>query len=135
MGGAGGGALRIPPFNDPSRLLLLVARASLVEGRVRCRNSRRASRRRGTRSPNPHRAANLLPTHHHRLFPDVLLTSPLKTADLCAAASEQSGQKVQLANLLCPGNYAVSGDMAAVKKVMEIAKPEFKARMAVQVGG
>mmetsp|Transcript_107308 Transcript_107308/g.311776 ORF Transcript_107308/g.311776 Transcript_107308/m.311776 type:complete len:215 (+) Transcript_107308:824-1468(+) len=56
-----------------------------------------------------------------------------KTAELCAAASEQSGKKVQLANLLCKGNYAVSGDIDAVKKVMEIAKPEFKARMAVQL--
>merc|ERR1711865_770368 len=43
------------------------------------------------------------------------------------------GKKVQLANLLCKGNYAVSGDIDAVKKVMEIAKPEFKARMAVQL--
>ena len=32
-------------------------------------------------------------------------------------ASERSGKKVQLANLLFKGNYAVSGDIDAVKKV------------------
>merc|ERR1712194_515076 len=53
--------------------------------------------------------------------------------ELCAAASEQSGEKVQLANLLCNGNYAVSGHMDAIDKVCEIAKPEFKARMAIKL--
>jgi len=56
-----------------------------------------------------------------------------KTAELCAAASEQSGKKVQMANLLCKGNYAVSGDLGACEKLMEIAKPEFKARMTVKL--
>jgi [acyl-carrier-protein] S-malonyltransferase len=51
--------------------------------------------------------------------------------ELCKAASEQSGGKVQLANLLCNGNYAVSGGLDACKKVTEIAKPDFKARMTV----
>jgi len=55
------------------------------------------------------------------------------TAELCAKASEESGAKIQLANLLCKGNYAVSGDMTACEKVMEIAKPDFKARMTVKL--
>jgi len=56
-----------------------------------------------------------------------------KVADLCAAASEASGEKIQIANFLCSGNYACSGAMTAVEKVMEIAKPDFKARMAVKL--
>merc|ERR1719258_721693 len=38
-----------------------------------------------------------------------------------------------IANFLCNGNYACSGSMAAVDKVAELAKPEFKARMAVKL--
>jgi [acyl-carrier-protein] S-malonyltransferase len=56
-----------------------------------------------------------------------------KVAELCAAASEATGETVNIANFLCPGNYAVSGSQAAVDKVCEIAKPEFKARMAVKL--
>ena len=56
-----------------------------------------------------------------------------KVDELCAAASEQSGEPVQIANYLCNGNYAVSGSEAAVDKVAEIAKPEFKARMVVKL--
>jgi len=56
-----------------------------------------------------------------------------KVGDLCAAASEASGQQIGIANYLCPGNYACSGSMDAVEKVMELAKPEFKARMAVNL--
>merc|ERR1712086_125367 len=52
---------------------------------------------------------------------------------LCAAASEASGESVQIANYLCPGNYAVSGAMGAIDKVAEIAKPDFKARMTVKL--
>jgi len=52
-------------------------------------------------------------------------------AALCAAAAEATGEKVQIANFLCNGNYACSGSKVAVAKVVEIAKPEFKARMAV----
>merc|ERR1711990_1119151 len=40
---------------------------------------------------------------------------------------------ISIANYLCNGNYACSGAMPAVEKVMEIAKPEFKARMAVKL--
>jgi len=56
-----------------------------------------------------------------------------KVEELCEAASAKSGKKVQLANLLCSGNYAVSGDMAACDTVCEIAKPEFKARMTIKL--
>ena len=40
---------------------------------------------------------------------------------------------MQIANYLCNGNYAVSGSVAAIDKVAEIAKPEFKARMVVKL--
>jgi len=56
-----------------------------------------------------------------------------KVSDLCAAAAEASGQPIAIANYLCPGNYACSGAAEAVDKVMELAKPEFKARMAVKL--
>merc|ERR1712217_195860 len=52
---------------------------------------------------------------------------------LCEAAAEASGEPVSIAIFLCPGNYACSGSIAAVDKVMELAKPEFKARMAVKL--
>ncbi|KAG8465138.1 hypothetical protein KFE25_012501 [Diacronema lutheri] len=52
---------------------------------------------------------------------------------LCEKASELSGAKVQLANLLCNGNYAVSGALDACTKVTEIAKPDFGARMTVRL--
>nr|AQS99264.1 Acyl carrier protein s-malonyltransacylase [Gambierdiscus excentricus] len=54
-----------------------------------------------------------------------------KTEELCKKASEDSGKTVQIANFLCKGNYTVSGDKEACEKLVEIAKPEFKARMAV----
>jgi [acyl-carrier-protein] S-malonyltransferase len=53
------------------------------------------------------------------------------TEKLCSKASELSGKQVQIANYLCNGNYTVSGDKAACAKLVEIAKPEFKAKMAV----
>merc|ERR1711934_900522 len=53
------------------------------------------------------------------------------TEELCKAASEKSGEKVQIANFLGKGNYAVSGSLKACAVVNEIAKPEYKARMAV----
>jgi [acyl-carrier-protein] S-malonyltransferase len=56
-----------------------------------------------------------------------------KVAELCAMASEKSGESIQLANFLCNGNYAVSGGSAACAAVMELAKPEFKARMTVKL--
>merc|ERR1719163_1167616 len=56
-----------------------------------------------------------------------------KVTELCKAASEQSGSQIQIANYLCNGNYACSGSMDAVEKVMEMAKPDFSARMAVKL--
>lgn len=53
--------------------------------------------------------------------------------ELCAAASEKAGEKVQIANLLCNGNYAVSGHTKACDVVMDIAKPDYKARMTVKL--
>lgn len=56
-----------------------------------------------------------------------------KVASICDAANKRVGDStgVQLANLLCPGNYVVSGSKEACAIVAEIAKPEFKARMTV----
>lgn len=56
-----------------------------------------------------------------------------KVKELCEAASEQSGEQIQIANYLCNGNYAVSGSQKACDKVAEIAKPDFKARMTVKL--
>ena len=46
-------------------------------------------------------------------------------------ASLGESSRIQIANYLCKGNYTVSGDKEACAKLVEIAKPEFKARMAV----
>lgn len=54
-----------------------------------------------------------------------------KVEELCEEASKMSGKKVQIANYLCKGNYTVSGDKEACATLVEIAKPKFKARMAV----
>jgi len=54
-------------------------------------------------------------------------------AEICKAASERSGETIQIANFLCNGNYAVSGSTKACDVVTEIAKPEFKARMTVKL--
>jgi len=54
-------------------------------------------------------------------------------AEICAAAAERSGEKIQIANYLCNGNYAVSGGSKACDVLAEIAKPEFKARMTVKL--
>lgn len=56
-----------------------------------------------------------------------------KVKELCSVASEKSGQKIQIANYLCSGNYAVSGASSACDVVAEIAKPDFKARMTVKL--
>ena len=57
----------------------------------------------------------------------------VKVGELCAVASEKSGEKIQIANFLCNGNYAVSGSLKACDTVAEIAKPDFKARMTVKL--
>jgi len=57
-----------------------------------------------------------------------------KTTALCERATAEAGEgKIAIANYLCNGNYACSGSLPAVEKVKELAKPEFKARMAVQL--
>ena len=56
-----------------------------------------------------------------------------KVGELCDMASEKSGEKIQIANYLCNGNYAVSGATVACDAVAELAKPEFKARMTVKL--
>merc|ERR1719384_264561 len=56
-----------------------------------------------------------------------------KVGELCEAASEKSGKKIEIANYLCKGNYAVSGSSKACDVVAEIAKPEYKARMTVKL--
>jgi len=56
-----------------------------------------------------------------------------KVGELCAAASKNTGTEIAIANYLCNGNYACSGAMEGVEEVMKIAKPEFKARMAVKL--
>ncbi|KAK1271430.1 hypothetical protein QJS04_geneDACA005973 [Acorus gramineus] len=52
---------------------------------------------------------------------------------LCDAANEEvdENEKVQIANFLCPGNYAVSGGVKGVEAVEAKAK-SFKARMTVE---
>ncbi|XP_031498895.1 uncharacterized protein LOC116263341 [Nymphaea colorata] len=53
---------------------------------------------------------------------------------LCDAANEEvdAENKVQIANFLCPGNYAVSGGLKGVEAVEAKAK-SFKARMTVRL--
>ncbi|KAJ6827935.1 uncharacterized protein M6B38_364195 [Iris pallida] len=53
---------------------------------------------------------------------------------LCDAANEEvdENEKVQIANFLCPGNYAVSGGVKGVEAVEAKAK-SFKARMTVRL--
>merc|ERR1719438_537323 len=63
----------------------------------------------------------------------VIGLSKEKVAEVCKAASETTGEKIQIANYLCNGNYAVSGSLKACENVNEIAKPEFKARMTVKL--
>ncbi|KAG7357164.1 malonyl CoA-acyl carrier protein transacylase [Nitzschia inconspicua] len=53
--------------------------------------------------------------------------------ELCGAASKKSGAQVQIANYLCKGNYAVSGESSACDAVAELAKPDFGARMTVKL--
>ncbi|KAK1398675.1 [Acyl-carrier-protein] S-malonyltransferase [Heracleum sosnowskyi] len=53
---------------------------------------------------------------------------------LCDAANEEvdEAEKVQIANFLCPGNYAVSGGIKGVE-VLEAKAKSFKARMTVRL--
>ncbi|KAM6578345.1 hypothetical protein CsatB_030182 [Cannabis sativa] len=57
-----------------------------------------------------------------------------KVQQLCDAANQEvdDKDKVQIANYLCPGNYAVSGGLKGVEAVEAKAK-SFKARMTVRL--
>lgn len=57
-----------------------------------------------------------------------------KVQKLCDAANEEvdESDKVQIANFLCPGNYAVSGGVKGIEAVEAKAK-SFKARMTVRL--
>ncbi|GJN31190.1 hypothetical protein PR202_gb19555 [Eleusine coracana subsp. coracana] len=57
-----------------------------------------------------------------------------KVQQLCDAANEEVDEKerVQIANFLCPGNYAVSGGVKGIEAVEAKAK-SFKARMTVRL--
>ncbi|XP_065847802.1 uncharacterized protein [Euphorbia lathyris] len=57
-----------------------------------------------------------------------------KVQQLCDAANEEVDEvdRVQIANYLCPGNYAVSGGLKGIEAVQAKAK-SFKARMAVRL--
>ncbi|KAK6927146.1 Acyl transferase [Dillenia turbinata] len=57
-----------------------------------------------------------------------------KVQQLCDAANEEvdEGNKVQIANFLCTGNYAVSGGLKGIEAVEAKAK-SFKARMTVRL--
>jgi len=60
----------------------------------------------------------------------VLGLPPEKVEELCAKA--RSAGRVQIANLLCPSNIAVSGDKAAIEEVEKLA-PEFGAMKAIRL--
>ena len=64
------------------------------------------------------------------LTPPPPAPSPAQVAELCEAANTQvpEAQRVQIANYLCNGNYAVSGGLEGCAVVEKIAKPDFKAR-------
>ena len=56
--------------------------------------------------------------------------------ELCAKASELSGEKIQIANFLCPGNYAVSGAKSACSKVYAASRvPRSGRRVAGAAAG
>ncbi|XP_014489594.1 uncharacterized protein LOC106752425 [Vigna radiata var. radiata] len=57
-----------------------------------------------------------------------------KVQQLCDAANQEVSEvdKVQIANYLCPGNYAVSGGLKGIEAVESKAK-SFKARMIVRL--
>ncbi|KAG5396769.1 hypothetical protein IGI04_018583 [Brassica rapa subsp. trilocularis] len=57
-----------------------------------------------------------------------------KVQQLCDAANQEveEADKVQIANYLCPGNYAVSGGLKGIEAVEAKAK-SFKARMTVRL--
>ncbi|GAB2234092.1 hypothetical protein Droror1_Dr00003329 [Drosera rotundifolia] len=58
-----------------------------------------------------------------------------KVQKLCEAANEEVGEeeRVQIANFLCPGNYAASGGVKGIEAVEAKAK-SFETRMTVRLG-
>merc|ERR1719390_386391 len=48
-------------------------------------------------------------------------------AEVCEAASEKSGEEIQIANYLCNGNYAVSGSSKACEAVAGAFHTDFMA--------
>ncbi|EFJ18856.1 hypothetical protein SELMODRAFT_111943 [Selaginella moellendorffii] len=64
----------------------------------------------------------------------VIGLDPVKVQALCDAANEEVSEedRVQIANFLCPGNYAVSGGLKGIDAVEAKAK-SFKARMLVRL--
>ena len=58
-----------------------------------------------------------------------------KVEEICERITNELGEdkKIQVANYLCPGNYAVSGSIEGCDRLEEIAKPEYKARMVVRL--
>eukprot|EP00923_Selenidium_pygospionis_P039421 GHVN01068547.1.p2 GENE.GHVN01068547.1~~GHVN01068547.1.p2 ORF type:complete len:359 (+),score=37.67 GHVN01068547.1:2889-3965(+) len=48
-------------------------------------------------------------------------------------AAEETGESLEIANYLCPGNYVLSGGSKACLHAAQIAKPEFKARLATKL--
>ena len=58
-----------------------------------------------------------------------------KVQTICDDVCKELGddKAVQIANYLCNGNYAVSGSIPGIEKVQEVAKPNYKARMAVRL--
>jgi len=74
--------------------------------------------------------------HHHLLLPcPPPLPPPPPPPLLQLLLQLLLGGKIQIANYLCPGNYAVSGSLEAAKVLEEIAKPDFGARMTVGGSG
>lgn len=57
-----------------------------------------------------------------------------KVQELCDAANDEvdENDRVQIANFLCPGNYAVSGGVKGIE-VVEAKAKSFKARMTVRL--
>mmetsp|Transcript_5265 Transcript_5265/g.19287 ORF Transcript_5265/g.19287 Transcript_5265/m.19287 type:complete len:376 (+) Transcript_5265:77-1204(+) len=55
--------------------------------------------------------------------------------EICERITTELGEdkKIQVANYLCPGNYAVSGSIEGCEMLEQIAKPEYKAKMVVRL--
>jgi len=54
-------------------------------------------------------------------------------AAICEKAADMTGKPIQIANYLCGGNYVTSGHKEACDAVLQIAKPEFRARLCIKI--